>query len=290
MKFGLQAIHSWSTGPGVENVSKFLLDLAVEAEEAGWEGLFLWDHVMFTWMVTPIPDSWTILAAAAGMTEEITLGTNVTPLPRRRPQILARQLVTIDQISGGRVVLGAGLGGEGKGPDAGEEFTAFGEESKYTVLAEMCDESLDIITGLWSGEHLTYRGKHYTVEDVTFQPTPVQRPRIPIWIGGNSHGALKRAAKYDGWVTGGPSPSAGDPGLTLDEVGDRVKYIQSNRVADAPLDVAYAFEFPEERRRMEELTNKAEEAGVTWMLDGIFGLRFNGEKALEHVRRGPPQV
>jgi hypothetical protein len=73
-------------------------------------------------------------------------------------------------------------------------------------------------------------------------------------------------------------------------VGDRVKYIQSNRVADAPLDVAYAFEFPEERRRMEELTNKAEEAGVTWMLDGIFGLRFNGEKALEHVRRGPPQV
>jgi len=290
MKFGLQAIHSWSTGPGVENVSQFLLDLAVEAEEAGWEGLFLWDHVMFTWMVIPIPDSWTILAAAATMTEEITLGTNVTPLPRRRPQILARQLVTIDQISRGRVVLGAGLGGAGQGPDAGGEFTAFGEESKYTVLAEMCDESLDIITGLWSGESLTHHGKHYTVEDVTFQPTPVQRPRIPIWIGGNSRGALRRAARYDGWVTGGPSPSAGAPGMTLDEVRERVEYIHGFREADAPLDVAYAFEFLPELRRMEDLTNKAEEAGVTWMLDGIFGLRFDGDKALEHVRNGPPLV
>jgi len=289
MKFGLQAIHSWSTGPGVENVSQFLLDLAVEAEGAGWDGIFLWDHVMFTWMVLPMPDSWTILAAAAAITDEITLGTNVTPLPRRRPQTLARQLVTIDQISGGRVVLGAGLGGAGQGPDAGGEFTALGEESRYTVLAEMCDESLDIITGLWSGEPVTHSGKHYTVEDVTFQPIPVQRPRIPIWIGGNSRGALKRAAGYDGWVTGGPSPSAGDPGLTLDEVGGRVEYIRGYRELDAPLDVAYAFEFPDDRGEMEDLTEKAEEVGVTWMLDGVFGLRFNGEEALEHVRRAPPR-
>ena len=157
------------------------------------------------------------------------------------------------------------------------------------MLAEMCDESLEIITGLWSGETLTHRGKHYTVEGVTFQPTPVQRPRIPIWIGGNSRGALRRAARYDGWVTGGPSPSAGDPGLTLEEVRGRVNYIKGHRESDAPLDVAYAFEFPSEQGEMGDLTDKAEEVGVTWMLDGIFGLRFNGEKALEHVRRGPPQ-
>jgi len=291
MKWGLQVIHAWSKSPGsVENVSQFLVDLAVEAEQAGWDGYFLWDHVYFDWQAIPIADPWTVLAAAACETSEIRLGTTVTPLPRRRPQIVARQLVSLDQISGGRAVLGVGLGGPGLGSEAGADFGPFGEETRYRVLGEKCDEALDVITGLWSGEQVTHRGKHYTIDGVTFLPVPVQRPRIPIWIGGTKSKALRRAAKYDGWVTGGPSPSAGDPGYTLDEVGDSVKKIMGHRETDAPFDVAYAFEFPEDRRKMEALTGQAEEVGVTWMLDGIFGLRFNGKRAMEHVRKGPPQL
>lgn len=291
MKFGLQVIHAWSRSPGrVENVSQYLVDLAVEAEEAGWEGFFLWDHLWFDWQPIPMADSWTVLAATAANTKRIRLGTHVTPITRRRPQILAKQLVTVDQISNGRVILGAGLGGTGQGSEAGEDFSPFREEARYSVLGEKCDEALEVITGLWSGEPFTYRGRHYTVEDVTFQPVPVQRPRIPIWIGGGRGRTFRRAAKYDGWITGGDNPSAGETGNTIEWVGDKIERIMGYRETDAPLDVGYQFEFPDDVGEMEDRVTKAEEAGITWFLDGIFGLRFNGEKALEHIRKGPPKI
>jgi alkanesulfonate monooxygenase SsuD/methylene tetrahydromethanopterin reductase-like flavin-dependent oxidoreductase (luciferase family) len=204
--------------------------------------------------------------------------------------VLAKQLVTVDQISGGRVILGAGLGGEGLGPDAGREFTAFGEESRYRALAEMADEALDVITGLWTGEPVDHRGEYYTVDGVAFQPKPVQKPRIPIWIGGNSPGALRRAARFDGWTTGGPAPSADQAGLSLGEVHEKTLRIMRHREADGPFDVSYMFEFPEDKNALERLVDKAESAGVTWFLEGIFGLRCDGEGALEIVRRGPPDL
>jgi len=284
----LQAIHAWSTGDGrVENVSKFLVDLAVEAEEAGWDGFFLWDHLWFNWQPIPMADPWTVLSAAAARTSRIKLGTNVTPLTRRRPQVLAKQLVSLDQISDGRVILGAGLGSKAARP---EDFASFGEETSYATLNEMFDEALEIITGLWSGEQFTYRGRHHTVEGVTFQPVPVQRPRIPIWIGGGGGRTLRRVARYDGWVTGGDNPSAGETGLTIEEMGRKIETIRGYRKVDTPLDVAYEFEFPGDGREMEVLVSEAEEVGITWFLDGIFGLRFDGIKALEYVREGPPEV
>lgn len=290
MKFGLQVIHAWSKLPkGEENVPRFLLELAVKAEEAGWKAFLLWDHLFFPWVV-PMADPWTVLAAASSMTKRIKLGTTVTPITRRRPQVLAKQLATLDHLSNGRVVLGAGLGGDGKSGDAGREFSAFGEESRYTVLAEKADEALEIITGLWTGAPFTFKDRHYTVDDVTLQPAPVQKPRIPIWIGGNSAGALRRAAKYDGWTTGGPCPSAGDPGLTLEEVHERFERIMRYRNTGEPFDVSYALEFPDDGEEMEELVSGAESVGVTWMLESIFGLRFNGDQALERVRQGPPDL
>jgi alkanesulfonate monooxygenase SsuD/methylene tetrahydromethanopterin reductase-like flavin-dependent oxidoreductase (luciferase family) len=289
MKYGIQAIHAWSERAGVDNVSRFLVDLAVEAEEAGWEGFFLWDHLFFTWDVVPIPDPWTVLTAVASRTERIRLGTTVTPVTRRRPQVLARQLVTVDQISGGRVILGAGLGGEGLGPDAGSEFSAFGEESSYRVLSEMADEALEVITGLWTGQPVDHKGNYHTVDGITFLPTPVQRPRIPIWIGGNSPGALRRASRYEGWTTGGPAPSADHTGLTLGEVNEKIKRIRGHREADGPFDVSYMIEFPEDKE-LENLVEEAESVGVTWFLEGIFGLRCDAEEAVEIVRRGPPDL
>lgn len=125
------------------------------------------------------------------------------------------------------------------------------------------------------------------VDNVTFQPTPVQKPRIPIWVGGNSPGALRRAARYDGWTTGGPAPSANHLGLTLDEVHEKMKKIMENRVTDGSFDVSYMFEFPEDKKELERLVDVAESVGVNLFLEGIFGLRCDGEEALEIVRRGP---
>ncbi len=290
MKFGLQVIHAWSNLPKDEkNVPRFLLELVVEAEKAGWKAFLLWDHLFFPWVV-PMVDPWTVLAAASILTKRIRLGTTVTPITRRRLQVLAKQLATIDHLSNGRVVLGVGLGGDGKSGDAGREFSAFGEESRYKVLAEKADEALEVITGLWTGAPFTFKGRYYKVDDVTLQPAPVQRPRIPIWIGGNSVGALRRAARYDGWTMGGPCPSAGDPGLTLRDVQERVERIMRRRKTGGPFEVSYGLEFPDNGKEIKDLVSRAESVGVTWMLESIFGLRFNGDQALERVRQGPPDI
>lgn len=168
----------------------------------------------------------------------------------------------------------------------GEEFTSFGEESKYRILGKMTDESLKVITALWSGEPVNHKGRYYTVDNVTFQPTPVQKPRIPIWIGANKTPALKRAAKYDGWITVGPCPSVGDPGLSFKKVSEKLKYLKDLRKSQHPFDLVYAFEFPE--TSMDKFIAEANTTEVTWMLDIISAMRFTGDEALDYIRRGPP--
>lgn len=180
---------------------RFLVELAVRAEAAGWNGVFLEDYVVFQGdSRAPTCDTWTALAAIAVKTERVRLGTSVTPLPRRRPWNVAREAAAVDQLSGGRVVLGAGLGDVGDHVVRDASFTAFGEELSARRRAEMLDEGLEIIAGLWSGEPFTFHGRHYTVEEVTFLPRPVQEPRIPIWIGGGypNRGPTRRAARWDG--------------------------------------------------------------------------------------------
>lgn len=286
MKYGLGVIHAWGERNNVDNVSKFLLDLAISADESGWDGFFLWDHLLFQWVV-PMAEPWTILSCIAGRTKNLKLGTLVTPLPRRRPHIIARQIVTLDQLSNGRAVLGVGLGA------LDIDYVKFGEKYNHSLLAEKTNEALEIITGLWSGEEFTYHGKHYTVDNVTFHPKPVQEPRIPIWVGGFSKGAIRRASKYDGWAIGGPCPSAGDwddGGLSFKQVAESADKIRKNRGDDEPFDVVYDFEFPENESVLKEFISKAESASVTWMLDSIFGLRYNKEKAFEIVKKGPPTL
>ncbi len=270
-------IHVW------DDPAEFILNLAVAADQAGWDGLFLWDHI--TWFApAPMVDPWITLGAIAGRTRNLRLGTIVTPLPRRRPQVVARQLVTLDHLSKGRAVLGVGLGGDAQG------FTAFGEEFNYKLLAEKLDEALDVITGLWSGEAVSHHGKHYKVDDVIFLPKPIQAPRIPIWVGGESTGALKRASRYEGWVIGGPAPSADEKGLSLEQVSKAIEKIRQYRGKDDPFDVVYGMEFPEEEQLLKEAIQKADSVGVTWLLEGIYGLRYTEEQALERVKKGPPRI
>jgi alkanesulfonate monooxygenase SsuD/methylene tetrahydromethanopterin reductase-like flavin-dependent oxidoreductase (luciferase family) len=175
-----------------------LVEVAVEAEEAGWDGFFLWDHMLVFKqedMVLQFADPWIALAAIACNTKQIQFGPLITPLPRRRPWKVAREAVTVDNLSKGRLILGVGIGAP---PDV--EFEYFGEEADERVRAEMLDEGLDIITGLWSGEKFSHKGKHYQLEEMTFLPKPKQEGGIPIWVGGGfPHKApFRRAARYDG--------------------------------------------------------------------------------------------
>jgi alkanesulfonate monooxygenase SsuD/methylene tetrahydromethanopterin reductase-like flavin-dependent oxidoreductase (luciferase family) len=176
-----------------------LIDVCVAAEAAGFDGVFLWDHM--TWSDSgdgpPMIDPWTVLAVVAARTERIRIGTMITPLSRRRPWVLARQTTSLDRLSGGRMTLGVGLGG----PDGGD-FGLFGEVTDKRERAAMLDESLTVLDGLWSGETFTHHGPHYDVGPTRFTPTPVQRPRIPVWVGGvlPNRAPMRRAARWDGAV------------------------------------------------------------------------------------------
>ena len=156
----------------------------------------MWDHLAFAWGV-PSGDPWVILAAVAQATTHLKLGPAITPLPRRRPHVLANTIATLDLLSEGRVIFGVGLGG------VPQEFTAFGEHCPARHRAVQLDEGLQVLDRLWSGKPVTHAGPNYAINEVTLAPLPQQRPRVPIWVGGESRPALRRAARWDGWVIGG---------------------------------------------------------------------------------------
>lgn len=242
--------------------------VAVAAEEAGWEALLVWDHLAWASTGEASADPWVTLGACAARTERIRLGTAVTPVPRRRPQTLAQELATLSLASGGRVVFGAGLGGRAS------EFTAFGDEGDERRRAELLDEGLDVLARLLSGERVEHRGPHYLVDGVTLAPAPL-RP-IPFWIGGMSPRALRRAARWDGWLgnTSDATRNTCSPERTAELVGALraagagpefdVCFIGHSAQADLP---AYAA------------------AGVTWWIEN---LRGGVAEVTERVRGGPP--
>ena len=176
-----------------------LIDLGVAAEDAGFDGFFLWDHIVFSNRGDgpPIIDPWLVLAVVAARTSRIKLGTMITPVPRRRPWQLARQTTSLDRLSGGRLILGVGIGSPAYG-----DFGIFHEPSGDRVRADMLDEGLAVLSGLWSGKRFSYAGQHFTVDPVRFTPAPVQRPRVPVWVGGvlPATRPIARAARWDGVV------------------------------------------------------------------------------------------
>jgi alkanesulfonate monooxygenase SsuD/methylene tetrahydromethanopterin reductase-like flavin-dependent oxidoreductase (luciferase family) len=157
-----------------------LADLAALAEARGWDGIFLWDHIAYDAPVRAVADPWIALSAIACATERVRLGPMVTPVPRRRVQKLARETATLDHLSGGRLILGAGLGG-----DRGRELTGWGEEADPRARARLLDEGLDRLAQLWAGE---------------FEPRPLQQPRVPVWLAVRwpNRRPLVRAARWDG--------------------------------------------------------------------------------------------
>ncbi len=173
-----------------------MVDLVGTAAELTWDGLFLWDHVLRpSDEPAEVADTWIQLAAVATATSRIRLGPMITPIVRRRPQKLAREAVTLDHLSEGRLTLGLGLG-----VDHGGELTRFGEVTDPRARGDVLDEGAALLTELWSGDEVTHRGEHFTADGVRFRPVPVQRPRIPLWFPSNPGGRrpVRRAAHYDG--------------------------------------------------------------------------------------------
>jgi alkanesulfonate monooxygenase SsuD/methylene tetrahydromethanopterin reductase-like flavin-dependent oxidoreductase (luciferase family) len=241
--------------------------LAQAAEASGWDGVFTWDHLAFVWG-PPSTDPWTTLAAIAGSTERVRLGTAVTPVARRRLQVLANQVATLDLLSAGRVVFGAGLGG------SPSEFGKFGEPTDAKVRAARLDEGLDVLRRLWSGEKVNHQGEHYTVDGVKLSPTPLQ-DRMPIWIGGNRPASLRRASRWDGWIADSSDPT----GMTLtpDDVRRSIETI--GRSDD--FDVAVLGE------REQAEPEAYERAGATWWLENLHDERRSLDDVLGLVSAGP---
>ncbi len=187
------AVPNFATDPAE------LIELGVAAERAGFDGYFLWDHIVFSARGhgPPIADPWVVLSVVAARTSRIRIGTIVTPVPRRRPWQLARVTTTLDRLSNGRLVLGVGIGSPAYG-----DFGIFHEPSGDRERAALLDEGLDVLAGLWSGEPFCYAGQHFTVDSVRFTPVPVQRPRIPVWVAGvlPARRPIARAARWDGFV------------------------------------------------------------------------------------------
>jgi alkanesulfonate monooxygenase SsuD/methylene tetrahydromethanopterin reductase-like flavin-dependent oxidoreductase (luciferase family) len=265
-----------------------LVEIAVEAEEVGWDGFFLWDHLLVfkqEEMVLPFADPWIALAAIACNTERIQFGPLIVPLPRRRPWKVAREAVSLDHLSKGRLILGVGIGAP---PDV--EFDFFGEESSEKVRADMLNESLDIIQGLWSGEKFSYKGQHYQLEEMTFLPKPYQETGIPIWVGGGyPHKApFRRAARYDG-VT--PVNSNWPEFLLPEHLKEILEIVESERGDLKDYDVVVCGDtIGTDSTSDRELIESWIEAGATWWQENISGMRAGIDELRERIRRGPPSV
>jgi alkanesulfonate monooxygenase SsuD/methylene tetrahydromethanopterin reductase-like flavin-dependent oxidoreductase (luciferase family) len=249
-----------------------LAELAADAERAGWDGIFLWDHLIYARPVQAILDPWICLAAIAVATESMTLGAMVTPLSRRRPAVVARQAVTLDLLSRGRLVLGFGLGDDG----SSGEMSRFGEEPDPHIRAGMLDEGLFVLRRMLSGELVDHQGQHYTAAGVQLLPRPYRESGIPFWIGARWPNArpLRRAAKYEGAFV-----------ISLksaDELRDLIGALDQLRGDGGEFDVVV--ELPSDDQAVAWSV-----PGVTWLLTRFGPYDMDAAAVASRIAAGPPK-
>jgi alkanesulfonate monooxygenase SsuD/methylene tetrahydromethanopterin reductase-like flavin-dependent oxidoreductase (luciferase family) len=246
--------------------------IAAEAEEAGWDGVFVWDHIRWRAPVEAVADAWIMLAAIAAATERIRFGPMVTPLARRRPTKVARETATLDRLGNGRLTLGVGIGSD----RFGAEFSATGESVEDKVRAAQLDESLAILTQAWSGETVDHHGEHYLVDGMRFLPRPVQEPGVPIWVAGfpGKPKPMRRAAKYDGFFP----VNLEHPDQLAEVVATLAELRQG---ATTPYDIVFAPEPGEDPAAYVR-------AGATWILTAHDPSSVSLDEIRGVLRDGPP--
>lgn len=268
---------------GVEMSARTLAELAREAEEAGWDGFFIWDHILHSKSQrVPLVDPWVSLAAIAMTTSHIRIGTTLTPVARRRPWKLARETVTLDHLSGGRLILSVGLGYP---PDA--DFAQFGEEPDAKVRAAKLDEGLDVLAGLWQGKPFSYQGMHYQIEKSVFLPPAFQLPRIPIWVGGfwPNRAPFRRAARWDGAF---PLKTGG--AMKRKDLEDIRAFVQQHRTLTTPFDMVMMGYTPGQNPdQARKKIAPYQAGGLTWWLESLFRSRDSISAMRQRIRQGPPQ-
>ncbi len=255
-------------------------DLAAEAEAAGWDGVFTWDGIAIGSVDTY--DPWVVMAAMAMRTDRVRLGAIVTPPSRRRPWKLARETMTVDRLSAGRLVVPVGLGAIDD-----LAFGNVGEPTEAKVRAELLDETLEILDGLWSGRPFGYAGRHYRFDPMTFAPTPVQTPRIPIWVVGAwpNERSMRRVLRYDGIVTQTDRP---------DEIRAIAGYVDREREpptpgSAAPFEIVIQGRTDPDREDATEVVRPFLAAGGTWWIDADWE-RPTVESVRRRIAAGPPRV
>ncbi len=263
--------------------ARMLAEVAAEAEAAGWDGFFIWDHIARPF-ATEMVDPCVALAAIALSTRALRMGALVTPLARRRPWKVARETVSIDHLSRGRLVFGAGIGS-----GRAVEWDDLGEAVDPRTRGAMLDEALQVLSGLWRAEPCAFEGHYYRVARAHFAPPPVQSPRVPIWIAGHwpNRAPLRRAARWDGVFP--EFPRGGDE---LAQLRALVAYVRGARPGEASFDVVYA---TAPRATADDLARYAA-AGATWWLARVepqhFGAAWGGVWPIADMRRyiaaGPP--
>ena len=260
-------------------------DLAREAEVAGWDGVFTWDGIAIEAM-GPIYDPWVTMAAIALRTERIRFGAMVTPLSRRRPWKVARETVTLDHLSNGRLILPVGLGALDDGG-----FGKVGEPTDRRTRAELLDESLAILTGLWSGKPFNFAGKHYRLEEMTFVPPSVQKPRIPIWVvaAWPRPKSMARALRYDGLLPNVVNPDGSFGEATPAVVAEMSEYVKEHRAETTPFDIVVEGKTPgDDPAAAAAIVGPLAEAGATWWIEARWEAPNEPDDVRARIRQGPP--
>lgn len=266
-----------------------LADTAHLAEEAGWSAVFVNDTIqMVDYQDSPVSDPWIAMAAIAMRTQRVKIGPWVAAPPRRRPWQLAREAVTLDHLSKGRLILAVGSGDVN---DRG--FAVFGEEMDIKKRAAMLDESLAILQGLWSGQPFRFDGEHYHVDEITFLPKPVQSPGIPIWIGWTwpKKRPMERAVRFEGATPFAINDDGSYADLTPENVRQLKAFIGERHPDASSYDIAPngpVFEALQGDEQAQAKLREYEEAGATWCLQYVWQPDVDSIRAL--IQQGPPRL
>ena len=265
-------------------------EVARDAEAAGWDAVWVWDHTLRDRGV-PYADPWILLAAIALATTRVRLGPMVTPLPRRRPWSVAREAVTLDHLSGGRFTLGIGLGNPPR------EFSAVGEEADPKIRAAKLDEGLAIVAQCWTGETFSFHGQHYRLDDVEFLPRPLQQQRIPVWLAATwpIRAPFRRAARWDGVWPLRRNPDGITMTLAPEDVRDVLETVAQDRAAAGrpvtdPFDVLVHGTTPaDDPAEAAAISRPYAEAGATWWTERINSSRGSLAEMRRRIVTGPPR-